>query len=293
MGSTSSRHDLYADVTDRIIAALERGVAPWVRPWNTIGGQPHNGASGHRYQGINLILTALAGFGDPRWYTFSQAKTVGGFVRKGERGTKIVFWNFLDRPSGSDKEDHDRRRSGKIPILRHYVVFNHEQIEWAEPEVKVDSTAVDPSLGFDKAAGLVATTGAVVRHGGQVACYSPAEDVIHLPKVEAFRTVSDYWATALHELVHWTGYESRLRRDLSCRFGSESYAAEELVAELGSAFLCSEAGVDGHLQHAEYIDSWLMVLRRDRQAIFTAARLAQQAADFVVGKAAQTFQEAA
>ncbi len=285
------RNDLYAEVTNRIVAALEQGTAPWVCPWRRDGesGRPRNGASGHVYRGVNTILTGMAGFASARWYTFNQAKRLGGRVRRGEKGTRVVYWKFIQAEAPSEdgeQEDHGRR----VPLLRSYTVFNAEQIEW--PEASEHAPCVDDLDSgtrldeHDAAVALIEATWADIRHGGDRACYSPSADMIRLPAPGRFQQPGDYYATALHELAHWTGHESRLARDLAGRFGSEAYAAEELVAELAAAFLCADLGIPGQLQHAEYIGSWIRVLRGDKRAIFTAARHAQEAADLLTGVAA-------
>lgn len=280
--ATTARPDAYAEITNRIVQALEAGTAPWVRPWTSTGhgcGAPRNGASGHRYKGINILLTTMSGYGDSRWYSYQQAQKLNGQVRRGEKGTRIVYWQFIDKTVEDVEETSPK--TNRIPILKTYTVFNHEQIDWAGDH-QAEDEVVDPDVGHEAASELVASSGAVIRHRGNMAAYSPTLDTIKLPKAEAFTDMSSYWATALHELTHWTGHGSRLDRKLINRFGSEAYAFEELVAELGSAFLCSNLGVEGHLQHAEYISNWVKILKGDKHAIFTASRLATQAADYLV-----------
>ena len=281
------RPNLYAEITDRIVADLEQGVAPWVCQCDCSGGRPHNGASGHVYRGVNVLLLAMSGYGDARWYTFRQARDLGGHVRRGERGTRVVFWRFVETTSGGDA-DNDRRVR-RIPIAGSYTVFNAEQVEWpdadppqADADLRVSGVEDDPGDARD----LVEASGADIRHGGLRAFYSPTLDRIQVPDPSRFATAGDYWVTVLHELAHWTGHESRLDRDLGGRFGSEAYGAEELVAELAAAFLCADLSVPGKLQHEEYLGSWLSILRADTKAIFTAARLAQEAADYLTGKLA-------
>lgn len=284
--------DLYQEVTDRIVTALEAGVAPWVRPWSVAceGGRLRNGCTGHVYRGINVVLLAVAGFASARWYSYRQAQQLGGQVRKGEKGTRVIYWQFIDRTTANtqDADGDDGRTTKKIPLLKHFTVFNSEQITWsegsahavAEPEATGNNNDGDDYAHVHQ---LVDSTGARVEHHGVRAYYSSAEDQIVLPPRSRFDGLAAYHATLLHELAHWTGHGSRLDGNLTGRFGSESYAAEELVAQLASAFMCSAMGIDGRLQHAEYVGSWVKVLSNDKRAIFTASRLAQQAADFVLG----------
>ncbi len=285
-----ARRDHYQEITDRIIAALEVGVAPWACPWDRRGGRPLNGHSGHVYQGINVILLALLGYADPRWYTYRQAKQLRAHVRKGEKGTRVVYWKFIDRPGDQQDDDGDDGdcQSRKIPILRVYTVFNHEQVEWPEGgentrHAPPPITELDVQTGFERAASFVQASGADVRHGGVRAYYDLADDHIQMPEVGRFESPDAFWATTLHELSHWTGHADRCARDLTGRFGSEAYAMEEMVAEMAAAFLCADLMIPGQLQHAEYIGSWLRVLRDDRKAVFTAARQAQTAAGYIQG----------
>ena len=273
------KHDLYQQVTDRIVAALDDGVAPWICPWDRSGGRPHNGSSGHVYRGVNTILTGMAGYADARWYTYRQAQAKGGQVRRGEKGTTVIYWAFIEKTD--DHAEGAERRTRRIPILRAYTVFNRQQIAWPKTDDPGAEVALDEGVGFEAARDLVVATGADIRHGGVRAYYAPNDDRITLPEPSRFGTPGDYWSTTLHELTHWTGHDSRLARNLGGRFGDEAYAAEELVAELGAAFLCAELSVEGHLQHPEYVGSWIKVLKGDKRAIFTAARLAQEAADFI------------
>lgn len=291
--ATPPRSCPYAEITNRIVQALEAGTVPWVRPWTSTAGSsgaPRNGASGHRYKGTNVLLTGMSGFGDSRWYSYQQAQGLGGQVRRGEKGTKIIFWQFIDKVDEDGQETNLVHK--RVPILKTYSVFNYEQIDWANGS-ETNDEVIEPAVGFEAAAELLASSGATVRHGGSMAAYSPTLDTIRLPTPEAFTDISNYWATGLHELVHWTGHQSRLDRRVMNRFGSEAYAFEELVAELGAAFLCSNLGIGGHLQHAEYITNWLTILKGDKHAIFTASRLATQAADFLVGTGDAAHREAA
>lgn len=299
----SSTAEIYQEVTDRIIAALERGTPPWVKPWATVGTgsiMPSNASTGKRYNGVNMLLLFVAAdhfnFGDPRWVTFKQAKALGGSVVKGSKGTRILFFRFLyldgdgNRIPEADAIERIKRgeRLQKIPQPRVYTVFNVGQCEGLEIPKPVKVTPIgDAADDDDRSGGFVAAMerdGVTFVTGGDSAHYTPALDRITTPPIERFRSVADYHATKTHEIVHATGHASRLARDFSGRFGSDSYAFEELIAEMGSAYLCAHAGIDGQLQHAAYLAGWLKVLRSDNRAIFTAARAAQTAADYVIDR---------
>lgn len=274
---TAPKNDWYQDVTDRIIAALEAGPGEWSKPWKSLGtnGMPRNGKSGRHYNGLNVWLLALAGYSDARWYTFNQAKDLGANVRKGEKGTKIVYWQFIP-----EKDENGVETGKKIPLLRVFTVFNAQQIDGLPGVEKAPE--VDPTVGFEKAAEIVAKLGVSMNHGGDRACYIPAEDRIRLPEPGQFANLAHYWSTTLHELGHWTGHASRLDRKLGNRFGSNEYAMEELVAEITAAFTCAALGIEGELAHPEYIGHWLKVLKGDKYAVFAAAREAQKAANFIL-----------
>lgn len=280
MNKHEAKRDVAAEVTAKIVAALEAGTAPWIRPWKSgVGGSdlPSNVTSGRTYSGINVLLlwaaAFAAGFSDSRWLTFNQAKGLGGSVRKGEKGTQIVFWKWLVVADAKEPEGTKR-----IALARTFTVFNVAQCDGLELDAR--EAAPEHVTG---AADLVAErVGASVSRGGDRACYVPALDAIQIPVREAFETSDAYEGTLLHELSHWTGHETRLDRKLGRRFGQDAYAAEELIAELSSAFCCARLGIAGQLQHAEYIASWAKVLRADKHAIFTAAREATRAANLLV-----------
>jgi len=286
------RPDLYARVTARIVAALEQGVRPWVQPWSAdpLAGRVsrplrHNLEP---YRGINvLLLWAEAmerGYVAPVWMTFRQALALGGHVRKGEHGATVVYANVVSRAeTGDDGENVERN----VPFLKAYTVFNVEQVEGL-PEGALPSAGepLDPATRVASAEAFFAATGAVVRHGGSGAWYAIGPDQIQLPPFECFADPQAYYATLAHEMTHWTRHPSRLDRDLGRKaWGDEGYAREELVAELGAAFLCADLGLclEPRDDHAAYIDGWLKVLQDDRRFIFTAAALAQKAADFLHG----------
>jgi antirestriction protein ArdC len=282
-------NDLYDTVTRQIIAALEAGTPPWVCPWRRDPQEmvPRNAASGRPYRGVNVLLLSLrlqaSGYVHNRWLTFNQARALGAHVRAGERGTQVVFFKLheVEREPRAANEDTPK----VVPLLRSFTVFNVDQVDGLEADpvdaASNDTTSWDPCAAADQ---LIAASGASIRHGGNRAFYSPAEDVIQLPAPGAFLNAEHYYSTALHELTHWTGHPSRCNRPLGRRHGMEAYAFEELVAELGSAFLTNHCGLPGQLNHASYIASWLEALRNDRRLIFTAASHAQRAADFLLPK---------
>lgn len=278
-----ARRDLYQEVTDRIIEALEAGTAPWIKPWKVDGkavdfGMPRNGASQRAYSGVNVLLCHLsamtAGYTSQEWFTFNQAKKLGAHVRKGEKSTTLVFFKQITITEEEDGEEVKKR----IPLLRHFNVFNREQIEDL-PESKWE--APEPVEMPELVEGLVEEHGMDVRWNGRQASWNPATDIINLPRPEQFVDDGALVSTALHEMTHWTG--PRLERDMDGRFGDESYAAEELVAEIGSAFGCAEMGVEGMLQHPEYIAHWIKVLKNDKKAVFTASARAREAWEMLRG----------
>lgn len=282
-----TKEDLYQRVTDTIVAELEKGVAPWVRPWKTldarVGGGPFNGYTARGYRGINvwllLIAAAERGYQDPRWFTYRQAQTLGAQVKRGEKSVTVIFWKqsaFKEKDEATG-EMVDR----KVPLLRSYNLFNAEQCSGVPQLPGMESTK--PELRYEQAQALFTKHGVDVRHGGDKAFFAPSMDFIQMPRIEAFESEEHYWGVMLHELTHWTGHGKRLSRDLSGRFGSQAYAAEELVAEMGSAFLCAYLGVAGQLRHPEYVGNWLTVLKDDKRAVFKASSLAQAAADYVLG----------
>ncbi len=287
----ATRPDLYGLVTEQIIADLAKGVTPWTKPW---AAGPAAGPisrplrhSFEPYGGINtLVLWGAAverGYATPIWMTFRQALDLGGAVRKGETGTTVVYANRLTRQE-TNEQGEDVERS--IPFLKAYTVFNVEQIDGLPERFLAAPGSLPESERIARAETFLAATGAQVVHGGDMACYDVVLDRIRLPVFGTFASAHDYYATRGHETVHWTRHPSRLDRDFGRKaFGDEGYAREELVAELGAAFLCAELGVDlrPRADHAAYIGSWLKVLAGDKRAIFTAAAHAQKAVDYLKG----------
>lgn len=288
--TTPNKPDTYTRITTRILADLERGTRPWLKPWSAehAAGRitrplRHNGEP---YRGINVLnLWAEAterGFTSPVWMTFKQAQELGAHVRKGESGALVVYANRITRTETTgDGEDVER----EIPFLKGYSVFNVEQIEGLPAHYHAPVAPVlDPVERIASAERFFTATGANIRHGGNRAYYAIHSDHVQMPPFEAFRDPESYYATLAHEVTHWTRHPSRLNRDLGRkRWGDEGYAVEELVAELGSAFLCADLGITPEVRedHAAYIASWLDVLRGDKRAVFTAAGLAQRAVDFL------------
>jgi antirestriction protein ArdC len=288
-----SLKDVYASVTNKIITALESGTPPWVHPWQAGAGSlcPANLSSGRRYRGINVLLlnmTAMErGYSLNRWLTFQQARSLGGHVRKGEQGTEVVLFKMLEREG--EKPDSDRK---VIPLIRSFTVFNADQIADLPEALLPAPAVVHDWQACEAAEAILATSGANLAHGGVRAFYNPSVDLILMPERSSFESATGFYQVALHELTHWTGAPSRCNRPLLGRQHIESYAFEELVAEIGSAFLTDHCGMPGVLQHAAYIESWLTALRNDKRLIFTAAAQAQRAADYLLPPLAEEAQTA-
>lgn len=291
--------DIYTRVTEQIVVDLEKGVRPWMKPWsagNTEGRivRPlrHNGEP---YRGINVLMLWSAaiekGYAAPHWMTFRQAKEMGAHVKKGEQGTLVVYAGAITRAEIDDATGEEAER--EIPFLKGYTVFNVQQIEGLSERYGVPAEPVTPASPLARIAqaeSFFAATGADIRHGGHRAFYAPGLDLVQMPPFEAFRDAESYYATLAHEVTHWTSHKSRLDRSFGRkRFGDEGYAMEELVAELGAAFLSADLALTPEVRedHAAYIGSWLKVLKGDKRAIFTAASHAQRAADFLHGTQAQ------
>jgi antirestriction protein ArdC len=289
--TTRSRTDVYARVTDRIIADLEAGVRPWLKPWKTgkAGGRVaaprrHNGTP---YRGINILLlwgaTMAKGYSSSLWMTYRQAGELKAHVRKGEQGSLVVF---ADRVAKTETNDQGEEVEREIAFMKAYTVFNVEQIDGlpAHYHAKAEPKG-DPLKLIESAEAFFAATGATFRHGGDAAYYAPGPDYIQLPAQEAFKDAESYAAVKGHEAVHWSGHPSRLARVLGKRFGDHAYAAEELIAEVGAAFLCADLGItpEPRADHASYLAHWLQILKADKRAIFTAAAQAQRAVDFLHG----------
>lgn len=272
--------DAYAEVTARLLAEMEQGKLPWHKPWQAEAGPmlgcPENGVSGRGYNGINVLTLWMGAWCSKRWFSYRQAQGLGGQVRRGEKGSSILFFKMLET------EDRATGEAKNIPMAKLSAVFNEEQIDWAEGAPEVGEPAVYPEVSL-----LVEKSGATFLSGGARAYFNVTEDHIRLPAFDAFESEERYFATALHELVHWTGHESRLGREMAGGPETEAYAFEELVAEMGAAFLCARLGVPSIDRHAgAYLKYWMAVGRQDKRAFARAASLAQKAADYLLELAA-------
>jgi antirestriction protein ArdC len=288
----TNRADVYTRVTNSIIAELERGVRPWLQPWNA----EHSAgpitrplrASGQAYQGINVLMLWASAmthhFTAPIWMTFNQAKELNANVRKGAKGSLVIYANRVTR---TEANDDGEEQAHDIYFMKEYRVFNVDQIEGLPPHFYATAAPqLDPAQRIESADQFFASTGADIRHGGNQAFYAPAPDYVQMPPFASFRDAESYAATLAHEMTHWTRHPTRLDRNLGRRsFGDEGYAREELVAEIGAAFLCFDLRItpEPRDDHAAYVGHWLKVLKEDKRAIFQAAAHAQRAVDFLHG----------
>ena len=285
------RASLYSEITDKIIAELEAGRLPWVQPWGASGigaavGLPRNAATGRRYSGINVLILWGAviehGYSGQAWLTFRQALGLGGNVRKGEHGTTVVYADRFVPEAERERADRDGDEPSAIPFLKRFTVFNTDQCDGLPDTIASAAPPVPEGLILPQAEALIRTSGADIRIGGDRAFYSVIGDFIQVPPPQAYFEPVNWHRTALHELGHWSGAAHRLDRDMSGGFGSASYAKEELVAEMTAAFLCASLGIVPTVRHADYIGSWLEVLRDDDRAIIRAASAASKAADYLL-----------
>jgi len=281
-----TKQDAYSAVTARIIEALEAGVVPWHKPWRSFAGNaPRSMSTGKAYQGVNVwtlgATAMMRGYSSPYWITFKQAKERGGSVRKGEKGSPVVFWKFLDK-----KDPATGEVDGKIPLLRYFTVFNVEQCDGIEAPA-IEALPEREPIEACEAIARGYIDGPTVNHGGDRAYYSPALDMIGMPRIGQFDTTEHYYGTLFHELAHSTGHADRLARKSlvhPAAFGSEDYSREELVAEMAAAFLCGEAGIEVNVvHHASYIGSWLKALQDDNRLVVQAGAAAHKAAALILG----------
>ena len=297
------RANLYDEVTSRIIAELEGGRIPWVQPWGKAGtatpGLPRNATTRRPYSGVNVLILWGAlferGFASQGWLTFKQARDAGGCVRKGEHGVTVVFADRFTPEAEKERARASGDEARAVPFLKRFTVFNLEQCEGLRPGLAPDPEPLPERQIVPVAEAVIAASGVDFRVGGAKAFYAPGPDFVAVPPQPAFFEQVNYYRTCLHELTHATGHPSRLGRDLTNSFGSKDYAREELIAEMGSAFLCASLGIVPTVRHADYLASWLEVLREDNRAIFRAASAATKAADWLLTRhrAAQEMRAAA
>jgi antirestriction protein ArdC len=288
----SDRTSLYRDITDRIIAELRAGRVPWVQPWGSSGvkaalGMPSNAISGHRYSGVNVLIlwaaVATQGFATQQWLTFRQALALGGNVRKGERGTTVVYARRFTPDAERRRASETGDTARQIPFLKRFTVFNAAQCDGLPDHLALAPPPADMSLVLPRVDELIRASGVDFRIGGDAAFYLPAEDFVQVPRPEQYYEPVNWHRTALHELSHASGHKQRLNRDLSGSFGSRSYAFEELVAEISAAYLCATLNITPTVRHADYIGSWLECLENDERAIVRAASAASKAANYLLG----------
>jgi len=294
-------NDVYQEITDRVCEMLESGVAPWRKPW--VGGgtsaMPVSFITSKPYRGVNVLLLAMTqmvrGYTSRYWLTYKQAQAKGGQVRKGEKGTRVVFWNFFKKDAkGADGkpqvDENGNVQQDTIPFMKWYTVFNTNQIDGLDvPNESTEPLPVDGAEIVEAGEAVLAGWAGKpdIGFGGGKAFYRPSTDTIQMPERETFNSTAGYYSTLFHEMVHSTGHKSRLDRpEVSSPtfFGSHNYSKEELVAELGSCFIAASTGVPMDLDNsAAYCAGWLKVLKNDNRFVLSAASKAQKAADMILG----------
>ena len=285
------RTDLYSDITHTIIKQLEAGRLPWVQPWGKVEGGaelglPKNASTCRAYSGINILILWGAvferGFTGQSWLTFKQALDLGGNVRKGERGTQIVYADTFIPEKERMRSEQSGQDAVSIPFLKRFTVFNTDQCEGLSEDIRSSVSPVPEGMIEARVEALIKATGIEFRIGGNKAFYSPSHDFVQVPPPQAYFEPINWHRTALHEMGHATGHSNRLNRNQSGSFGSKDYAFEELIAEIASAFLCASLDIVPTVRHADYIGSWHEVLKNDNRAIFRAARAASKSADYLL-----------
>jgi antirestriction protein ArdC len=286
------RASLYDEITNKIIAELEAGRVPWVQPWGIEVAKaplaiPKSAATGRQYSGINILILWGAAteraFTGQSWLTFRQALSLGGHVRKGERGTTVVYADRFVPVDEKRRASENGEEAQAIPFLKRFTVFNADQCDGLPADIAAAAPPPMPGLIEPTVEALIKATGITFRIGGDRAFYAPVEDYVQVPPPQAYFEPINWHRTALHELGHATGHRSRLNRDQSGSYGTNKYAFEELVAELSAAFGCASLGIVPTVRHADYIGAWLEVLREDNRAIVRAASQASKAADYLLG----------
>lgn len=275
--------DLYQEITDNILEALESGKKlPWRKPWRDGGLIPRNGNTGRPYNGVNVFhlmaIAASKGYESNDWFTFHGVKAAGGKIKKGEKHSINVFWKL-----SKVRDDKAKDGTKMIPFLKHHCVFNRDQCTGLEDHnIDGDFVELDEAMRLHNVEEFIAQVDPKLSDGVQ-ACYRPSLDDIKMPPFGSFNAADGYYSTLMHEMSHWTGHKDRLDRDLTGRFGDRSYSAEELVAEFSSAFLCNVLKVDGEdKQHEAYIQSWIKLLKSDKKAIVKCCSEAQKASNYLL-----------
>ncbi len=291
-------NSVYGIITERMISLLEQGTVPWQKPWHGGDQIPQNLITRKPYRGVNVFLLHATSYQSPYWLSFKQAKELGGYVRQGEKACPVVFWKWLDV---ADEQTNEAKR---VPFLRYYSVFNVAQCDDIPPDkIPTLSGSQRAHNPIEEAERIIAQMPKrpAIQQGGARACYRPSLDRVEIPTPETFRSGQGFYSVLFHELTHSTGHESRLNRKGVCgtdgewsSFGSTPYAREELVAEMGAAFLCGHVGiVERTIENsAAYVQSWLQRLKDDNRLVVQAAAQAQKAADYILGRQAKEESEA-
>ena len=290
------RASLYEEVTTRIVSELEAGRFPWVQPWgkiegpgvNAAPGLPRNAVTARPYSGVNILILWCAvienSWPSQGWLTFRQAREAGGCVRKGEHGVSVVYADRFTPRGEAERAARDGDEARAVPFLKRFTLFNVAQCDGLPLDLGGDPVPLDESEIEPVARQVIAASGVEFRIGGDKAFYAPGADFVAVPPQAAFFDPVNWHRTAFHELCHATGHAKRLNRDMTNPFGSKDYAREELIAEMGSAFLCAALGIVPTVLHADYLGAWLDVLREDNRAIFRAASAASKAADWLLSR---------
>ena len=278
---------VYEVITDRILAALDEGTIPWRKPWKC-GGAPKNLVTGKPYRGLNILLTAMQGYASPYWLTFKQATERGGQIRKGEKGTPIIFWNWQRRQVPDQDGEIEEL---EVPYMRYYTVFNVAQIEGLTLPGDATEENFSPIVSCEEVITKMPSPPTIV-HGFSQACYSFTKDQIRMPPRASFTSEAGYYATLYHEAVHSSGHPSRLGRkgiEEKHAFGSQEYSKEELIAEIGASFLCGYTGIENETieNQVAYIEHWRKQLTADKKLVISAAGQAQKAVDFILDRRAE------
>jgi antirestriction protein ArdC len=290
--TNEARTSLYDEITGKIIAELEAGRVPWVQPWGTTAAKaplamPKNALTGRQYSGVNILIlwgaVIASGFAGQSWLTFRQTLSLGGHVRKGERGTTVVYADRFLPDDEKRRANETGAEAQTVPFLKRFTVFNTDQCDGLASEIATAAPAPPAGLIEPKVEDLIKATGIDFRIGGNRAFYAPAKDYVQVPPPQAYFEPINWHRTALHELAHASGHSTRLDRDLSGSYGTKKYAFEELIAEISAAFSCASLGIVPTVRHADYIGSWLDVLREDNRAIARAASQASKVTDYLLG----------